>query len=224
MKRNQLGGSNLLNNAEETMKNIFLLLVAGATMLSATVVNSAQDYAANFVPYMVTNPELCPDPNLAIHNKDVKGLNMLLNRQMIEMSTSASAQVPEILPPDRTRINSYIAEIEAYQAQINASAPADYPGTHRLYYCLRMLDQPPIVTSQAINDLLIQWTLTVGELNTSSSGLIPAGLREPDNARLSQHVQAMKNYLVYVDASAIQDYPRTNAVTQRIKDSAGIAR
>ena len=149
---------------------------------------------------------------------------MLLNRQMIEMSTGASAQVPEITAPDRIRINSYIAEIEGYQAQVNASDPADYPGTHRLWYCLNKLDEPPLVTSQAINDLLVMWTLTVGELNTSASGLLPAGLRIPDNARLTTHIDAMKNYLVYVDGAAVQDYPRTNAVTQRIKDSAGVAK
>ena len=206
------------------MKNFMLFLLAATVTLGSTVQAATPEYTANFVPYMVTSPTLCPEPDLAVHNKDVKGLNMLLNRQMIEMSTSASAQVPEITDPDRIRIGSYITEIEGYQSQIIASDPADYPGTHRLWYCLNKLTDPPLVTSQAINDLLVQWTLMIGELNTSASGLLPAGLRIPDNARLTAQIAGAKNYLVYSDGAAVQDYPRTNVVTQRIRDSAGVAK
>ncbi len=222
--RYQAGGVNL-KQTEETMKHIFNTLLLSTVLLTGTVhAASGTEYTANFVPYMVTSPTLCPEADLATGNKDVKGLQMLLTRQMAEMSTSASASVPEILLPDRARINSYISELEGYQSQINASTPADYPGTHKLYYCLFHIENPPVVTSQAINDLLVLWTLTNGELLTSSSSGIPAGLRVPDNNRLSGHIQSMKNYLLYLDGAAVQDYPRQAVITDRIRESAGITR
>jgi len=209
------------------MKYVNMILIGTLFLLLGTVNAQAQsrgDYSANFVPYMVTSADMCPEPDLVTHNKDIKGLNMLLTRQMLEMSTGASARVPEIVQADRVRINAYIAEIEAYQSQINASDPADYPGTHRLYYCLLKVEEPPLVTSQAMNDLLTLWTLTNGELLVSASAQLPANLREPDNTRLTNHIQTMKNYLTYVDSAAVQDYPRQHVVTKRLEDSAGIAR
>ena len=213
------GGSIL----EETMKYISIFLIAAATLFAGSIqaATAKGEYQANFVPYMVTQASMCPEPDLVTHNKDIKGFNTLLNRQMLELSSGASSRVPEITAADRGRIDSYIAEIEAYQLQVNTSTPADYPGTHRLFYCLLKIEDSPLVTSQAINDLLTLWTLTNGELLVSASSQLPATLREPDNTRLSGHIQAMKNYLAYVDASAVQDYPRQHTVTERIKDSAG---
>ena len=75
-----------------------------------------------------------------------------------------------------------------------------------------------------MNDLLTLWTLTNGELLVSASAQLPANLREPDNTRLTNHIQTMKNYLTYVDSAAVQDYPRQHVVTKRLEDSAGIAR
>ena len=207
------------------MRNLFIASVATIGLLAGTVnvhAQTADSYTSVFVPFMVTDPERCEDPGLVTKNKDIQGLVLLGQRQKMEISTSASAQVPDIQPNDRSRLDSYVRELEAYQAQINVSAPSDYPATHVLWYCLPTIENTPPVSSQAILDILILYNLLQGELISSSSSNMPADLREPDNTRLTMHIDTIKEYLAYLDAAAPQDYPRTNAITKKIEETGGI--
>jgi len=208
------------------MRNIILMLTMAVVLLAGTVQAAQPQYTANFVPYMVTDPSMCPDPMLAVHSKDVKAYNDMINLQMVEMATSASAQVQDLITADAIRINSFIAQLETKQAAIKAAAPADYPATHRLWYCLHRVDPEslPVVSSLIIRELLVEWTLTLGELNQSDSSMLPAGITVPDDIRLTSHIASMKHVLGASNTSVPADYPRSAEVTDRIKSGSGISR
>ena len=201
-----------------------LLAVATALLAFNVYAHAADGHQANFVPGMVSDPDMCDTPGFATKNHDIKGLTTLMNRQMLEMSTSASASINEILVEDRARIDRYIATLKNHQAQIISSAPSDHASTHVLYYCLTKLEAPPVVSNPVINQLLTKYTLMVGSLLKSSSANIPADLLLDDDERLTSNIADIESYLRTVDADGAQDYPRQKAVTDYIEETAGIAR
>ena len=201
------------------------LLVIALTAFTFSVLAHAQDgHRANFVPGMVTDPNMCAEPGFATKNHDIKGITGLMDRQMLEMSTSASASISEILPEDRARISRYITTLKNHQQQIVSSAPSDHASTHVLYYCLLAVEAPPVVSSPIIEQLLTKWTLMKGALLKSSSANIPADLLQDDDERLTQNIADIESYLTAIDQDGPQDYPRQKAVTDYIDETAGISR
>ena len=205
------------------MKRLLALLI-GLSVTWAAIAHSQDGHRANFVRDMVSDPDLCETPGFVTKNHDIRGLVGLMNRQMLEMSTSASASINEILTEDRGRIDRYLVTLKAHQAQIIASAPSDHASTHVLYYCLVKLEAPPSVSNPIINQLLTKYTLMVGSLLKSTSANIPADLLQDDDERLTQNIADIESYLATVDGDGPQDYPRQKAVTDYIEETAGIAR
>ncbi len=198
------------------MKKLLWLLLVIPWFVQADEAGTRQ--LTQGVPVIVTDPADCPEPKAFTLNQDIYGLDNMLIRQMIEMVTSVSAEVQTILPPDRARLDAYIAALDSYRLWMVNATPVDYPATYKLYYCLSKIPDPIYIPSAPYRDLVNQLTVMKGELILSQSSRMSAGLLPQDNDRFVSYLSRMQAYLTdYVDKAAPNDHPRTTELTRLIE-------
>lgn len=200
------------------MRNIILMLAMAVVLLAGTVQAAPNSRSLQGgAPVITPDPTTCPDPQRYVLNQDIFGMNQRLNRFLIEMYTSVSGEVQTILPPDRERIDSYIAALENYRGWMVGQNFMDYPGTYKLYYCLPKTPEPIYVANEQIRDLVNQTLVWQGELYISQSSRLTTGLLPADNTRLISYMDRMRAYLTqYADLQPPPDYPRSTEMTRLI--------
>ena len=128
-----------------------------------------------------------------------------------------SSEVQTILPSDRTRIDAYIAAIEAYRGWIIGQNFMDYPGTYKLYYCIPQKPEPVYIPNEQVRDLMNQTLVMQGEMYISQSSRLTSGLLPADDQRLESYLSRMRQYLItYADTQLPPDYPRSTEMTRLI--------
>ena len=217
----QLGRSEL-SFTEDLMKFVNMFLVATLVLLAGTLNAQAQSAGSRSLsegkPVIATDPSECPNPERYVLNQDIYGLNGRFNRMIIELATSVSGEVQTILPPDRTRIDAYIAALESYRGWIISQNYMDYPGTYKLYYCLPQHPAPVYIANEQVRDIMNQTLVMQGEMYISQSSRLTSGLLPSDDERLESYLNRMRQYMItYADAANSPDYPRSTEMTRLIR-------
>lgn len=202
------------------MKFVNIFLVGTLLLLAGTfnAQSAAQSRSlSEGKPVIATDPANCPNPNRYTLNQDLYGLNGRFNRLIIELATSVSSEVQTILPPDRIRIDAYVAALESYRVWIVGQLYMDYPGTYKLYYCLPKAQDPVYIPNEQVRDLMNQTLVMQGEMYISQSSRLTTGILPADDTRLVSYLERMKAYLTtYADAAVPPDYPRSTEMTRLI--------
>ncbi len=200
------------------MKQLLMAIALAVPFLLATDVRSQEARGlTQGVPVIVTDPAECPEPKRYTLNQDIYSLDNMIIRYLLEMMTSVSSEVQVIQPPDRTRIDAYIASLDQFRGWMVNSSPTDYPATYKLYYCLSQKPEPVYIASAPIRDLVNQFIVMEGELVLSQSSRLSSGILPQDDIRFQSYLARMRDYLTnYHDQAAPNDHPRTTELTRLI--------
>lgn len=137
-----------------------------------------------------------PNGNSQVFNDDIVGLVRRINRFIMEMVKSASANVADMNTFDQTRLTQYITMLRAYLAWVQAQPQLDLPETHP-----HALDVPeaPVVPETMENDSVMDICRLLerarGEVINSQSARNAVGLIPFDMNRCSAVVDKVEKLL-----------------------------
>lgn len=152
------------------------------------------------------------EPITYTYNHDVQSLSDKINRFIIEVGLSESANIHITNPFDLSRFNSYLEGIRVMQAWILATPQLDLPNTYPRKFCMQTVQDVPKMESDAARMLIRLLELMRDELIRGQSSRAASGLNTYDNTRLTATIDKTQALL---DSSTDvgTDYPNSTPLT-----------
>jgi hypothetical protein len=150
---------------------------------------------------------LMPD----VYNHDVVGIYNRLNRFIVEIFRSVSANVSQMNAFDQARLQSYLDGIRNYVSWVIAQPQLDLPETTPRKYVLETPPVVPDVESEEVSDLLRMLILSRDELTDSQSSRTGSGLIPFDHARFMAVIDKSDAFLkTYIQVTSPLDLPESS--------------
>ncbi len=149
-----------------------------------------------------------------VYNDDIAGINNRINKYIIEVQESASANVTAVNAYDFKRMTDYLAAMTSYLNWIEDQPQLDLPKTHPK---LLLLDPPPEI--QKIENLFLidcrrLWERARDETNLSQSARNATGMLEFDLTRLRKIIEKHEKYMTdHVAKVSPIDFPESSPST-----------
>jgi hypothetical protein len=145
-------------------------------------------------------------------NQDVAGLAERTDEVIYELAKSQSANLTDMRPFDRTRIDEYNAMLIRYAEWLVAAPDVDLPETHPRSYSITFLteDMSIDVENKALRDLIRMYQAVITELTNSQSARAANGLTTHDKRRFDLLMEKIQKFLTeYVDETQPLDMPES---------------
>jgi hypothetical protein len=145
-------------------------------------------------------------------NQDVAGLAERTDEVIYELVKSQSANLTDMRPFDRTRIDEYNAMLVRYAAWLVDAPDVDLPETHPRSYAITFLTESLEldVENKAIRDLVRMYQAVITELTNSQSARAANGLTTHDKRRFDLLMTKIEQFLTeYVDNTQPLDMPES---------------
>lgn len=147
---------------------------------------------------------------MEIYNDDIVGIYNRVNRFVIELIKSASANVNDINEHDNIRIVNYLNSLQAYINWVVSQNQLDLPETHPKTTTLEDAPAIPLMENLMIKDLIGLFLRARDEIINSQSARNSNGLIPFDLARINAVIQKSRAYLVdYVEKVIPIDMPES---------------
>jgi len=162
------------------------------------------------------------DGNAAItytYNHDIQSLSDKMNRFIIEVGLSESANIHIVNEFDLARFNAYLEGIRVMQSWINATPQLDLPNTYPRKHCLAMIQDVPTMESDAARMLIRILELMRDELIRGQSSRAASGLNTFDDTRLTSTIDKVQALLDTATDSGM-DYPNSSPLTSVVGSGA----
>jgi len=130
-----------------------------------------------------------------VYNDNVAGLAIRIDRFMVELIKSTSANVSEFVEPDTARLESYRSELVGYLDWVVAQPMMDYPETHPMGRTLSAPMTIPEITNPMVKDAIWLLERLRGELVNGESARRASGLIKFDENRARAVLERMKAFL-----------------------------
>lgn len=130
-----------------------------------------------------------------VFNHDVVWLFDLISRFHVEMAKSQSSPVSGMIEPDQVRLQSYISNLRAAVAFVQAAPILDMPETHPRPYKLEAFPDETNVENESINVILRLIRAAAVELTNSQSARYASRLQPFDEARFMALVGKIEAFL-----------------------------
>lgn len=136
-------------------------------------------------------------------NDNIVGLHNRINRALVELFKSASANVTDVNTHDFKRTISYLNDLLLYTNCVTApTVPLDLPETHPFTHQLREDPEIPVIENMMLEDLIMLLVRGRGELVLSQSSRLATGLTSHDEERwraiMTQAGKFMTDYVSLV--------------------------
>jgi hypothetical protein len=129
-------------------------------------------------------------------NDDVVGIYKRMNRFIVELVKSQSANVTDMNIHDQKRLQSYLDSIAFYiDWVVSADNPMDYPETHPTSTILEEVPVVPEIENPIVVDLVKLLTRARDEVTNSQSARYSTGLISHDEVRLRSVIARVQLYL-----------------------------
>lgn len=147
-----------------------------------------------------------------VMNQDVAGLAERTDEVIYEVAKSQSANLTDLRPFDRTRINEYIEMLKRYAAWVVAAPDVDLPETHPRAYSIKFISEgvDMDIENKALRDLIRMFQAIITELTNSQSARAASGLTVHDKRRFDLVIQKVEAFLDdYVAQTQPLDMPES---------------
>jgi len=148
----------------------------------------------------------------SVLNQDVAGLAERVDEVIFEVARSQSANLTDMRPFDRTRIDEYNGMLNRYAAWVTDAPDIDLPETHPRDYPIKYIsaDVDADVENKALRDLIRMYRSLITELTNSQSARAANGLTVHDKRRFDLVMQKIEKFIVdYVDNTQPLDMPES---------------
>ena len=145
-------------------------------------------------------------------NQDIAGLVERVDEVIFEIAHSQSANLTDMRPFDRTRIDEYNAMLNRYAAWIANAPMVDRPETHPRQYPIKYISEAVSidVENKGLRDLMRSYQAIISEMSNSQSAKQGNGLTVHDKRRFDLEMTKIENFLVeYVDQTQPLDMPES---------------
>jgi len=145
-------------------------------------------------------------------NQDVAGLAERVDEVIYEIARSQSANLTDMRPFDRERIDQYNAMLNRYAEWITAAPDVDLPETHPRDYPIKYISEEvdADVENKALRDLIRYYRAVLTEVTNSQSARAGNGLTVHDKRRFDLVMLKVQNFLSsYVDETQPIDMPES---------------
>ena len=152
------------------------------------------------------------DGNLPItytYNHDVQSLSDKINRFIIEVGLSESANIHIINEFDMIRFNAYLEGIRILQTWINATPQLDLPNTYPRKFCMTTVQDVPTMESDGARMIIRLLELLRDELIRGQSSRAASGLNIYDNERFTATIAKLQALLDTATGAVGTDYPNS---------------
>ena len=148
-------------------------------------------------------------------NDDIVGLHNRINRTLVELYKSASANVTAVNVHDFKRTSDYLVDLTLFTDYITSPEfPLDLPDTHPFTHTLSPDPEIPDIENMMVEDLMRLLVRGRGELVLSQSSRNATGLISHDEKRWRAIlVQADKFMVEYVAKVTPIDLPESSPET-----------
>jgi len=149
---------------------------------------------------------------MEVMNHDLVGLYNRINRFLVEMQKSVSAnQGEEVTVFDVDRLMSYLDAIEHYQKWMQGEPQLDLPETAPRKYLLEEAPLMEPVENESCNDACRMLIICRDELTNSQSARRPGGLNKFDDSRLSSICRKLRSFVTdYIGKALPLDLPESS--------------
>jgi hypothetical protein len=130
-----------------------------------------------------------------VYNVDVYGLDVMLNRTIVEIMKSQSSGVSGMISFDIARVNQYLGALKSKQAWVGSQPQVDCPETGPKAFDLVPVPVTEQIENDAAWDLVQLLQITRDELRNSQSARLPSGLIKFDDTRLTAFLGRMTSLL-----------------------------
>ena len=148
----------------------------------------------------------------AVMNQDVAGLCERTDEMIYEIAKSQSANLTDMRPFDRQRIDEYNLMLVRYANWVTDAPDIDLPETHPREYPIKYISQDidADVENKAIRDLIRMYRALITELANSQSARAANGLTVHDKRRFDLVMEKVDKFLHdYVDETQPIDMPES---------------
>lgn len=155
----------------------------------------------------------------ACMNQDVAGLVERTDEVIYEIAKSQSANLTDMRPFDRTRIDEYNQMLQRYANWVVDAPDIDLPETHPRDYPIKYIsaDVDADVENKAIRDLIRMYRALITELANSQSARAANGLTVHDKRRFDLVMEKIGKFLAdYVDETQPVDMPESAPSSEAI--------
>ena len=145
-------------------------------------------------------------------NQDVAGLVERTDEVIYEIAKSQSANLTDMRPFDRTRLDEYNQMLNRYAAWVVDAPDIDLPETHPREYPIKYIseDIDADVENKAIRDLIRMYRALITELAECQSARAANGLSVHDKRRFDLVMEKVAKFLSeYVDETQPIDMPES---------------
>lgn len=145
-------------------------------------------------------------------NADVAGLAERTDEVIYEVAKSQSANLTDMRPFDRERIDQYNTMLKRYANWVVAAPDVDLPETHPRSYPIKYIskDLSDDVENKAVRDLVRYYRSLITEITNSQSARLANGLTKHDKRRFDLIMEKIENFLSeYVDETQPLDMPES---------------
>lgn len=144
-------------------------------------------------------------------NDDVEALIRRIDRTLVELNKSASANLTDVRSADRTRIDDYLNNLVSFKAWAYSQPQVDRPETHPTPNDVPDSPSLPPAESDFIRDLEKMLVRLRSELINSQSARLPNGFQLADSNRFDEAIDRFKRYLTdHVDEITSIDFPESS--------------
>lgn len=148
---------------------------------------------------------------MEINNMDIAGLVQRLDRFMVEVFKSATANVSEVRQFDKARLLSYLNAMTRYHAWVTDQPQLDLSETAPRTYTIPDMTDYAQAENESVNDILRMMTALRLELLNSQSARNPCGFISHDSGRFTALVEKMNRFVLdYIDEVAPLDLPESS--------------
>jgi hypothetical protein len=148
---------------------------------------------------------------MEVLNMDLVGVFNRIQRDIIEIQKSQSANVSLVLEADLIRWKSYLSRHRTLIGHIADKPDIDAPETNPIKFPLRPETSLQEVENESCNKLALMLNLAAKELVGSQSARLSSGLLGFDRDRIMKFYEKMEKYIVdFVEQATPQDLPESS--------------
>jgi hypothetical protein len=156
----------------------------------------------------------------SVLNQDVAGLAERIDEVVYEVARSQSANMTDMRPFDRTRIDEYNAMLNRYAAWVTDAPDIDLPETHPREYPIKYISEgvDADVENKALRDLIRMYRAIITELTNSQSARAANGLTTHDKRRFDLVMEKIEKFMSdYVDNTQPLDMPESAPSSEAVE-------
>lgn len=152
-------------------------------------------------------------------NQDIAGLAERIDEVIYEIMHSQSANLTDMRPFDRIRIDQYNAMLNRYAAWLTNAPDVDLPETHPRTYAIKFISEGLEfdIENKALRDLVRMYQAIITEMTNSQSARAANGLTTHDKRRFDLVMEKIEQFLTnYVDETQPLDMPESAPSSEAI--------